>query len=69
MTGPRVPGHTLRYEGAPFDARGRVLFSLPFKHGGPGRGKCSCGVLSDVLPSAGARQRWHRQHKAEVSTR
>ncbi len=32
-----------------------------------GHARCTCGVLSPHLESQGARQRWHRAHKAEVS--
>jgi hypothetical protein len=33
-----------------------------------GRGECSCGERSPVLESNAARKRWHREHKAEVSS-
>lgn len=56
-----MSGHTLRNEGGAFDALGHRL------HGGKvGRGKCSCGALSEMLFSRNARKRWHREHKTEV---
>lgn len=58
-------GHGLVAEGAAFDDRGvRVRWNSV---GGTGRARCACGEESAVLPSASARKRWHRQHKAEVS--
>lgn len=57
-----VSGHTLRYEGQPFDGNGKKLHGVR-----EGRGKCSCGALSDVLDSNNKRKRWHAEHKAEVS--
>ena len=57
-------GHGLAHEGAPHDLRGRRIPG--HGAGGKGRGKCACGALSEVLPSGGARKRWHAAHKAEV---
>lgn len=56
----RVSGHTLIAEGWAHDDNGEPA------HGrsGEGRAKCSCGDLSDPLPSASARKMWHRDHKA-----
>jgi hypothetical protein len=51
-------GHSLYREGHP------AGFSLGYT--GIGKGKCSCGALSEDLPSNAARQRWHRQHKEEI---
>jgi hypothetical protein len=64
----RVAGHTLISEGAAHDDSGRRIgYSVPF--GTAGRGKCSCGTLSEPLPSTGARKRWHRDvHKPERSS-
>jgi hypothetical protein len=60
----RVAGHTLRAEGAPFDEAG----AGPMYHyeGKVGRAKCSCGALSEMLPTNAARRRWHADHKAAV---
>jgi hypothetical protein len=59
-----VVGHGLQGEGAPFDGAGRRVYAT--NTSGKGRGKCACGALSAVLPSAGARRRWHVAHKATV---
>jgi hypothetical protein len=61
-TSQRVSGHTLHSEGAAFKFDGRFAYSDT----GWGLGKCSCGVLSEMLPSRNARKRWHREHKAAV---
>ena len=55
-----VTGHTLLFEGAPFDARGqRCPLNMRV-----GYGKCSCGELGPTLEeSTKARQRWHKEHK------
>jgi hypothetical protein len=34
-----------------------------------GRGICACGEWSPELPSAYARQKWHKLHKTEVLTK
>lgn len=63
MRNTQLAGHGLLNEGAPFDDAGdRVHVSTS----GPGRAKCSCGELSDPLPSGGARRRWHAAHKEAV---
>ena len=64
----RVKGHWLMNEGAPHDDDGvRMKATLGrWSTSGEGRAKCSCGELSEVLPSGSRRQQWHREHKAEV---
>lgn len=64
----RLPGHELISEGAPFDAKGRPEFPSRsgYGTGGKGRGKCSCGALSDVLDSGTKRKAWHRGHKENI---
>lgn len=63
----RVPGHGLRSEGAPHDDQGApILLGIYLHRGGEGRAKCSCGVLSEPLPSSYARKRWHWSHKQAV---
>jgi len=63
----RLVGHGLRNEGAAYDDRGYPLDAGGYVvRSGPGRAKCECGELSEVLPSTSARKAWHRQHKAEV---
>ena len=63
-----IKGHGLAGEGAPHDAEGKRIFKDIWSvgTGGEGRGKCSCGELSEVLPSGGARKRWHKTHKENL---
>lgn len=70
----RVPGHTLLNEGAPFERVVDEVFVRTRRIntngvGGEGRGVCSCGTFSDILPSAGRRKSWHREHKKAVLQR
>jgi len=65
VTSLRVTGHTLWFEGRGHNADGEPRYGLR-GYLGYDRGKCSCGVLSEPLPSAAARKRWHREHKQEV---
>lgn len=65
----RVKGHTLIAEGKPFTKWADRIYPEV----GPddqatitGRAMCSCGVISDPLPSDRARIRWHTAHKQEV---
>lgn len=62
----RVIGHTLAFEGAAHDEHGTRLH---IHTGDTGRGKCSCGTLSEVLPSGTARKAWHRAHKDDVAAK
>lgn len=59
VKGP-LKGHGLFGEGHPCDATGRRSW------GSDGHGKCSCGALSESLPSNNQRKAWHRLHKAEI---
>lgn len=62
-----VPGHTLAYEGAAHDEKGQVESRRGYVfRGGPGRAKCSCGELSEVLTSCAKRRQWHRDHKNDI---
>lgn len=63
-----VSGHTLRSEGAPFDENGNHIYPNGPRGGvsGTGRAKCSCGEVSEPLPSAYKRKAWHRGHKVEI---
>lgn len=63
----RTPGHALVREGVAHDDDGVPLRGLHIHTGGTGRAKCSCGVLSDPLPSGSARKAWHRQHKEDAA--
>lgn len=61
-----IPGHTLRFEGWAYDQHGEPFSGR--NSPAEGRAKCSCGALSEVLPSTAARKRWHKEvHKPEVS--
>lgn len=70
----RVPGHTLRSEGAAYikagccdwarplaSIDGHGLHRLPVGQGG--HGVCSCGEYSAHLYADNERKRWHREHK------
>lgn len=80
MVSQRLPGHTLRDEGAPFSAPSCDLDRCAEAFGvknvapyggisGPGHATCSCGEQSDHRPSGAARRRWHRQHKNDIRNR
>lgn len=65
-----VPGHGLRYEGAPCVARDCCASDGNHGNRNPydsqGHAFCSCGAVSPCLSSTGWRKRWHREHKAAV---
>lgn len=65
-----LSAHSLMNEGAPFRDDGeRENFGLyRLGVGGPGRAKCSCGVLSEPLTTSVARRTWHRAHKLESAS-
>lgn len=67
-TAVRVPGHTLVAEGAAHVERTVHIDTVVQirVRDRVGRGLCSCGATSSVLPSTGQRKRWHRDHKAAV---
>ena len=52
--------HGLTADGRPHDENAQVLNTR-----GAGRGLCSCGQLSEVLPSREARRQWMIEHKRE----
>jgi len=56
----RLVGHELWSEGKAIESRDRYYDVRE------GRGKCSCGALSPVLPSKTKRKQWHRDHKADL---
>jgi hypothetical protein len=66
----RVAGHELQSEGAAFTPNpgGRRFNPVRVSSNtvsGVGSAWCSCGKLSPVLTSGGARKKWHADHKAE----
>lgn len=66
----RVAGHELRREGAPYNKTGRSVFLAnqgSWSVKGEGRGLCSCGWTSQVLPSAAKRKEAHRVHKQLIA--
>lgn len=58
-----VPGHRMVLDGAPHDEHGTLLPSYTRD----GRCRCTCGLLSGVLPSILARRRWQRIHREELA--
>lgn len=68
-----VPGHGLLHEGLPVLRMG--CCGDPDTHGvrnhydKHGHGRCACGAMGDHETTNAARQKWHREHKAEVRTR
>lgn len=75
-----VKGHGLRSEGAAHYSPGcqehpcSTWFHIDdgrrvnyWTTAGQGHAVCRCGAYSTHLPSAAARKRWHRAHKAEVT--
>ena len=54
----KLAGHSLVYGGHNYFANNPT-------RNGVGRGHCSCGEVSDELPTTSSRQQWHRQHKAD----
>lgn len=57
---PTKAKHGLTADGKPHDENAQVLTTR-----GAGRGLCSCGQLSEVLPSREARRQWMIEHKRE----
>lgn len=64
MRTTQVRGHGLVREGFPHDDRGVPLYQV--SSAGPGRAKCSCGEMSEELPSGNQRRKWHREHKENL---
>lgn len=57
--------HALRANGAPFTVDGDFVNDDPKSTSGEGRAACSCGWVSEVLGSGGARRSAHKIHKAD----
>lgn len=71
VSGPgRVAGHELQREGAPYVKKGnRTHLVNPgsWSTKGEGRALCSCGWTSEILTTASARKKAHREHKALIA--
>ena len=69
----RLRGHGLLHEGRPVLARFCCGLADGSNHGDrnrydrQGHGACSCGSMSGHEESSAARQRWHREHKGQMS--
>jgi hypothetical protein len=59
VNGGRLAGHGLRHEGRHW------VPGVGYTAAGTAPGICECGAESEPLPTAAARKRWHRDHKAE----
>lgn len=57
----KLPGHSLVRKGWPHDANGE-----PTALGIGGHAKCSCGWLSEWIPTQRGRQRAHAKHKQRL---
>ena len=58
----RVAGHALIGKGRAFEYLWTTTALLHVR-GPVGRAVCSCGQVSESLPSTAARRRWHDRHK------
>ncbi len=58
MRSNRLAGHELPNEGRLYE---NGIYPVQ-----QGVGVCSCGDKSQVLPSANARKKWHRDHKNDI---
>jgi hypothetical protein len=63
----QLAGHGLQAEGKPYTIAGSELIRV--QCGRHGRGLCSCGAASEVLPTDAARKRWHAAHKDQERQR
>lgn len=65
----RLPGHTLKAEGAAYKYIQPVMTGVKgrwvYDFAGDGHGMCECGWVSELLPSNNKRKAAHRDHKAD----
>jgi hypothetical protein len=61
VSNTRLPDHELWSEGHAIESRNQP------RRPREGRGECSCGELSPVLPSTAQRKQWHRDHKHDLA--
>jgi hypothetical protein len=57
--------HNLKHNGAAYNDAAALINPDPKVTSGAGRALCTCGILSEELPSGGARRAWHKAHKAQ----
>jgi hypothetical protein len=55
--------HALKHNGAAYNDAAELINPDPKVTAGPGRALCTCGILSEELPSGGARRAWHKAHR------
>jgi hypothetical protein len=58
--------HNLKHNGAAYNDAAELIYG-PTVTAGAGRALCTCGILSEELPSGGARRAWHKAHKAAAA--
>lgn len=59
--------HSLRYNGAAFNADGELLNEDTKVTSGSGRAACACGALSDKKATGAARRAWFKAHKEQAA--
>jgi hypothetical protein len=64
-----VRGHALQHEGQACVPSDDPWGGYRLTYRSEGVAYCQCGAVSPTLPSTAARQRWHRDHKADVRAR
>jgi hypothetical protein len=60
--------HNLKHNGAAYNDAAALINPDPKVTSGAGRALCTCGILSEELPTGGARRTWHKEHKAQAAT-
>lgn len=58
--------HNLKFNGAAYNDAAALINPDTKVTAGEGRALCTCGQLSDQLPSGRARREWHKAHKLEA---
>lgn len=59
--------HNLKHNGAAYNDQAALINPDPKVTSGAGRALCTCGILSEELPTGGARRAWHKAHKAQAA--
>lgn len=55
--------HALKHNGAAYNGNAELINPNTKVTSGAGRALCTCGILSEELPSGGARRAWHKAHR------